>query len=217
MFVPRHPVVENQFCQFTTTSTTTGVGGALAYAGSVCYLLEDATNQDALVTIYSTTAPGSDMNIPFGFLMQKVKEGYHAVHPPGFVMPGDLGSSDVIAQPSYNSSGTIDGTKLAPVAVGHWGIWDTVHYMVKYSGGTPAAGTAVVSDGDHMKPGQLLYVCKDGYSRVTNDTSNTAGYGALDDVDSYAVARVVRGGSYAQCQANINNTTLFPIRIKLLL
>jgi len=88
--------------------------------------------------------------------------------------------------------------------------------MVKYSSGTPAAGTAVVASGDEMKPGQLLYVCKDGYSRVTNVSANTAGYGALDDVDSYTVARVVKGTNYARCQANINNSPPTAIRIKLL-
>ena len=41
MFNPRHPMIENQFCKFAETSTTTGVGGVLAYSGSVCYLEND--------------------------------------------------------------------------------------------------------------------------------------------------------------------------------
>lgn len=65
---------------------------------------------------------------PFGFLIQKVKTGYHRAHPVGFYMPGDLGSSDAIAQPSYSSAGAITGTKAVPVGVAHMGIWDTVHY-----------------------------------------------------------------------------------------
>ena len=38
MFIPRHPVVENQFCSFTVSGTITpaGAGGGLAYAGAVC-------------------------------------------------------------------------------------------------------------------------------------------------------------------------------------
>src|SRR5574343_1405410 len=100
MFIPRHPVVQNQFCQFAAQTTVSGgVGGVLAYAGSACYM--DDSQNDSVVKIYvvdESTKP------PFGFLMQKVKAGYHSIHPPGFYMPGDLGSSDVIAQPSYSST-----------------------------------------------------------------------------------------------------------------
>ena len=88
MFIPRHPVVENQFCQFNTTSGTAGIGGVLAYAGAVCYLVHHATNQDAIVNIYGAVAPNhvGGQRDPFGFLMQKVKSGYHNVHPTGFMM-----------------------------------------------------------------------------------------------------------------------------------
>jgi len=199
MFIPRHPVVENQFCQFATTSGTAGIGGVVAYAGAVCYLDENAAHQDAVVNIYGTTTSGKE---PFGFLMQKVKYGYHNVHPSGFMMPGDLGSSDVIAQPSYDSSGNINGSKPAPVGVAHLGIWDTVHYMVSYTGTIPNATAA-----NGMLPGQGLYVADDGTSKVTNYECN------VDTV----VARVVKGASAAQVEANINNTTLYPIRIKLLI
>jgi len=198
MFIPRHSVVENQFCQFATTSGTGGVGGVVAYAGSVCYLVSTATNQDAIVNIYSTVAPSdTEERMPFGFLMQKVKMGYHNVHPTGFMMPGDLGSSDVIAQPSYDSSGNINGTKQAPVGVAHLGIWDTVHYTVD----TPNT--------DPMLPGERLYTAGDGYSRVTNGTYLTN----VTDV----VARVVKGASAPQVYATTQNTTLYPIRIKLLI
>ncbi len=198
MFIPRHPVVENQFCQFAETTTSGGVGGVLAYAGSVCYLVNTATQQEAIVNIYGTTAPSNTMErIPFGFLMQKVKTGYHQVHPTGYYMPGDLGSSDVVAQPKFNSSGQITGTKVAPVGVAHLGIWDTVHYTVD------SAGT------DYMKPGDNLSIAASGDSKVTNGT-------ALTDATT-VVGRVVKGANAAQCQANINNTTLYPIRIKLLI
>lgn len=226
MFIPRHPVVENQFCQFTTYSGvagTGGIGGVLAYAGAVCYLDENAANQDALVEIYAfneaNETTDTDERVPFGFLMQKVKMGYHNVHPTGFMMPGDLGSSDVIAQPSYSSAGVIDGVKNAPVGVAHLGIWDTVHYMVKY---TTAIPNATVAAGDTMLPGQHLYVCNDslgvdaaGTSKITNHKVAHESYGIYTNIDS-AVARVVKGAAAGQCQASINNTTLYPIRIKLL-
>jgi len=205
MFIPRHPVVENQFCQFATTSGTAGIGGVLAYAGAVCYLVYHSTNQDAIVDIYGATAPDhvGDQRDPFGFLMQKVKAGYHQVHPTGFMMPGDLGSSDVIAQPSYSTAGEINGTKEAPVGVAHLGIWDTIHYTVA----TP--GT------DFFGPGEILDVAAGGAAaytggRVTHDANNMTAVTAH-------VAKVVKGASAAQVQANINNTTLYPIRIKLLI
>ena len=220
MFIPRHPVVENQFCQYKESSNTAGIGGVIAYAGAVCYLVEDSTNQEAIVSIYdfneSNETSDADERIPFGFLMQKVKLGYHNVHPSGFMMPGDLGSSDVIAQPKYDSTGTIDGSKYAPVGVAHLGIWDTVHYMVAYTG---SLGTATATAG--MLPGQLLYVNNDsggvdgsGTSKVTNSTSTNETYGKFTNITT-SVARVVKGASTAQCQANLNNTTLYPIRIKL--
>lgn len=222
MFIPRHPVVENQFCQFNETSSTGGVGGVLAYAGAVCYLVSTATNQDAVVDIYTGPQPSdAEERIAFGFLMQKVKTGYHQVHPQGFYMPGDLGSSDVIAQPKFNSNGVLSGTKFAPVGVAHLGIWDTVHYMVEYTGGDPADGTATgVSP---MLPGQRLYVCDNsggvsgaGDSRVTNVSTTNNSFGTFANVTA-AVARVVKGAASAQTTANINNTTLYPIRIKLLI
>jgi len=69
----------------------------------------------------------------------------------------------------------------------HLGIWDTVHYTVT----TP--NTTV------MTPGLRLYVNNGGDAKVT--TTDTF---SLEVV----VAKVVKGASAAQCQANINNTTL---------
>ena len=201
MFIPRHTVVENQFCQFAETSTTTGVGAVIAYAGAVCYLVNAATKQDAIVNLYdSTNTYTSPENSPFGFLMQKVKTGYTQVHPAAFVLPGDLGSSDVIAQPKYNASGQISGTKTAPVGVAHLGIWDTVHYNVD------APGTTVVRPGDFLYPDKTSQLGK-----VNNATTN------LPTGVTASVARVVKGASAAQASANIANTVLYAIRIKLLI
>lgn len=209
MFIPRHPVVENQFCSYAeqTETSSAGVGGVIAYAGSVVYLDSAATNQEPIVKKFAHGVAATVA--PFGFMMQKVKTGYHQVHPAGFYMPGDLGSSDVIAQPSYNASGSITGTKSAPVGVAHLGIWDTVHYTTE---GGAAAATA-------MLPGQPLRVAADE-AKVTNDITNASD--GTDDAGEYValvtttVARVVKGASAAKASANINNTTLYPIRIKLL-
>jgi hypothetical protein len=213
MFIPRHPVVENQFCSYgeQTASAGAGIGGVIAYAGSVVYLDPDATNEEPIVfkMAYSATP-----FTPFGFAMQKVKTGYHQVHPAGFVMPGDLGSSDVIAQPKYNASGTITGTKSAPLGVAHLGIWDTVHYTAAGTGGdstTPTTPSAAI------KPGVALYPAQDE-AKVTTSESN-AGSAAVyngERVSTVTVARVVKGASVAKATANIANTTLYPIRIKLL-
>lgn len=196
MFIPRHPVVENQFCQFWGQTTVSGgAGDVLAYAGSVCYLDTASSNTDAIVKIYA-----ANENQPaFGFLMQKVKTGYHMVHPAGFMMPGDLGSSDVIAQPSYNSNGVINGSKPAPVAIAHLGIWDTIHYY----------GSAVLTAGLGMfvRRDSSSELCDSGASE---NTQTNAAYSGI-------IARVVKGASAAQVTANNNNTTLYPIRVKLLI
>jgi hypothetical protein len=187
MFIPRHPVVENQFCKYGATTTAGGSGDVIAYAGAVVYLDAAATNEETIVKLMDTD------QVPFGFLMQKVKTGYHNVHPVGMVLPGDLGSSDAIAQPVYDASGAITGTDEVPVGVAHLGIWDTVHYTVDTKGT------------DKMAPGETL-VTATAAGKVTNGTG----------VNSTSVARVVKGASAAKVEANIDNTTLFPIRVKLL-
>ena len=199
MFIPRHPVVENQFCQFAVssgTATTAGAGGVLAYAGSACYL--DDSLADGTVKIYA-----ANENKPcFGFLMQKVKAGYHSIHPAGFVLPGDLGSSDVIAQPSYDSNGAINGSKPAPVGVAHLGIWDTIHY---YSSGALVGGAKL-----YIRQSSLSELCDTGTSKNTGNIVTTW------TTPAGSVAVVVKGASAAQVTANNNNTTLYPIRVKLL-
>jgi len=209
MFIPRHPVVENQFCSYgaQTATGSAGVGGVVCYAGSVVYLDSNASNEEPMVYKMAHGVSAA----PFGFAMQKVKTGYHQVHPTGFFMPGDLGSSDVIAQPNYNSTGAIIGTKAAPLGVAHLGVWDTVHYTCKMTAG-------VIDAGFHMKPGMALYPAADE-AKVTNNTSNSDG--STDKAtgarcSSTQVAVVIKGASAAKAQANINNTTLYPIRIKLL-
>ena len=208
MFIPRHPVVENQFCKYGETSTPGGAGNVVAYAGSVVYLDETATNEDSLV---KKMAYDGTPFTPFGFCMQKVKTGYHSVHPVGMMLPGDLGSSDAIAQPTYDSTGNINGTQTVPVGVAHLGIYDTVHYTAVMVGG-------VIQAGADVKPGQALYAANDE-AKVTNNVTAAADADDLatgENVSTVVVARVVKGCSVAKAQANINNTTLYPIRIKLL-
>lgn len=189
MFIPRHPVVENQFCQFIAvtsgTSVTQGAGGVLAYAGSACYL--DDTQTDSTVKIYGA----NENKRCFGFLMQKVKVGYYSIHPAGMVLPGDLGSSDVIAQPSYDSNGAINGSKNAPVGVAHLGIWDTIHYY---------------SDTE-IKAGTVMGVRQASLSELSNVSVNGT---------QTTLAVVLKGANTAQVAANVANTTLYPIRVKLL-
>jgi hypothetical protein len=211
MFIPRHPVVENQFCSYAenTSFGTAGVGGVIAYAGAVVFLDPDSTNQEPMVKkVYYNYGES-----PFGLLEQKVKTGYHQVHPAGFMMPGDLGSSDAIAQPYYNANGDIAGHKSVPVGVAHLGIWDTVHYTCKQDG---AAGT--VDTGFHMKPGMSLYPANE-HAKLTNSTTNSdsTADNQGERCDTTVVAKVLKGASVAKCEANIGNTTLYPIRVKLLI
>jgi hypothetical protein len=77
VFIPRDPVVQNQFLAHNSSVTTTET------AGSVVRL-----SGDELVSVVSGTG-----DVPYGFLMQNVKAESSA-HPTGFRLPGDLGSSD---------------------------------------------------------------------------------------------------------------------------
>jgi hypothetical protein len=212
MFIPRHPVVENQFCSYgavTSASAATGVGGVIAYAGAVVYLDNTATNQEPIV--YKMAHGVSEP--PFGFAMQKVKTGYHQVHPTGFVMPGDLGSSDVIAQPSYDNNGAVAGVKEAPLGVAHLGIWDTVHYT---AAGVDGDDTTPTTPSAALAPGDELYPAADE-AKVTTSTTDSDGSDYNGErCDDVQVASVVKGASVAKATANIANTTLYPIRIKLL-
>ena len=122
VFIPRDPVVQNQFLTHDSTFSATATAGALV-----------ALTGDELVAVASGS-PGGD---PFGFLMQNVKAESSA-HPTGFRLPGDLGSSDAF---------TGD-----PVGVAHLGIYDTTHYETSttYTAGdslTTAADGVVTAGG----------------------------------------------------------------------
>lgn len=210
MFIPRQPVVENQFCKYgAQTTVATGVGAALCEAGAVVYLDDTATNQEAIVYNFGAYATAS--KVPFGFAMQRVKTGYHSILPTSSVLPGDLGSSDAIAAPSYDSTGAINGTAKVPLAIAHLGIWETTFYTCPNTAN-------VVSDGDHMKPGASLFVACNNGGRVTNSTDTASGDTlTYERLTTDVVAKVVSGASAGKCSANIANTALYPIRVKLLL
>jgi len=210
MFIPRQPVIENQFCKYASQTGTgsEGVGGVIAYAGSVLYLKSDATNEESEVLRYNTfTEYGlltASEQIPFGVSMQKVKTGYHQVHPTGYVLPGDMGSSDAIAQAQYNASGAIVGTKEIPVGVAHNGLWDTCHYTVE--------------SGAKIAPGDIMYIAANAEGKMTN-SANTATDDTNDGkrISSNIVARVLRGVSANKAAANVANTVLYPVRVKLMI
>jgi hypothetical protein len=228
MFIPRQPVVDNQFCEFAAqTSDTSGIGGTIAYAGAAVYLAA-TTNEatEAQVKVFATSAPGSTKPV-FGLLMQKVKTGYHQVHPAGYILKQDFGSSDAIAQPSYNSSGNITGTQKVPVGVAHdGGIWDTTHYT-SYDG-----SSTITLDASHsaVNSGDMLYVTANASGRLTNQTGAASGYAMHDKalcpgletqsvsgaVALAGAAVVIKGVSAAKANSTLNNQTLYPIRIKLL-
>lgn len=207
MFIPRHPVVEDQFCLYGSSVDATGIGGTIAYAGAVVYLDDTKEESEVKKMAHGVTAD------PFGFLMQKVKTGYHSVHPVGFVMPGDLGSSDAIAQPTYSNAGAITGTTTVPVGVAHLGIYDTIHYTcVK----TTVSGVASVADGSQPKPGQSLFAAAED-AKVTNSTVASTGTDILGQrCSTVVVAKVVKGVSAAKAASTFNGGTKFALRIKLL-
>lgn len=77
VFIPRDPVVQNQFLVHDSTKGSTATAGAVV-----------SLSGDELVEVVSGTN-----TLPYGFLMQNVKAESSA-HPTGFRQPGDLGSSD---------------------------------------------------------------------------------------------------------------------------
>jgi len=222
MFIPRQPVVDNQFCELASqTSVTAGVGGALAHAGAAVYMVGSAA--DPYVKVFAGTSPGAVKHV-FGLLMQKVKTGYHEVHPAGWVKRTDFGSSDAIAQPSYDSSGNINGTQPVPVGVAHCGgIWDTTHYTSESAADVYSAVNA----------GDLLNVTYNESGRLTN-YQGTMGTGETWHVNPYAlvpmfdlftatgttkyqaVGIVIKGVSAAKAESTVGGQTMYPIRFKLL-
>lgn len=77
VFIPRHPVVENQFLRHDSDKGMTATAGAVV-----------SLSASEMVEVVSGTNTA-----PYGFLMQNVKTESSA-HPTGFRLPGDLGSSD---------------------------------------------------------------------------------------------------------------------------
>lgn len=126
VFIPRDPVVQNQFLVHDTSQ-----GDGTESAGCVVWL-----SGDQKVACVSGSTSGNT-NKPYGFLMQNVKAESSA-HPTGFRLPGDLGSSDAF---------TGD-----PVAVAHLGLYDTTFYntAATYTAGddlSTAAGGRVTPTG----------------------------------------------------------------------
>jgi hypothetical protein len=83
--------------------------------------------------------------------------------------------------------------------------------------------SSAIDTGFNMKPGDLLYAAADQAKLTNNSTNDSVGDAATDKANGAYVANtvtaigmVVKGASVAKCQANFNNTTLYPIRIKLL-
>lgn len=153
VFIPRDPVMQNQFLVHDSSTEA----GSTATAGAVVFL-----SGDELVAPVSGTT-----DIPYGFLMQNVKAESSA-HPTGFRLPGDLGSSDAF---------TGD-----PVAVAHFGVYDTTHY-----------DTAVT-----YTAGDYLGVTNDTTGSVTTlDGGNAVGFDSHNGLDR-AFADVV-----AVCQNSL--------------
>lgn len=77
VFIPRDPVMQNQFLVHDSSKGTTATAGAVV-----------SLSASEKVEVVSGTN-----TYPYGFLMQNVKAESSA-HPTGFRLPGDLGSSD---------------------------------------------------------------------------------------------------------------------------
>ncbi len=77
VFIPRDPVMQNQFLVHDSDKSTTATAGAVVSLSA----------SEKVEAVSGTNTP------PYGFLMQNVKAESSA-HPTGFRLPGDLGSSD---------------------------------------------------------------------------------------------------------------------------
>lgn len=127
----------------------------------------------------------------FGFMEQSIKTGYHAIHPAGYILDKDFGMSHVVAQPTFAAgTRTVNGTKATPVAVAHLGIWETTHYD---------------NGGSKIDAGAALLV-----------KASTGGKICVAGGTGAQVAVCVKGVTAAQEVKNVLGTTLYPLRIKLL-
>jgi hypothetical protein len=201
MFIPRDPVNENMFCQYVETDTSTGCGAWVAYAGAVVFINGPAGNDPANYVSRSTlvqtinTEDGGDYPA-FGFLEQAIKVGYHDVHPAGYILDKDFGMSHVVAKPRFAAgTRTVDGTKATPVAVAHLGIWETTHYF---------------ANDTQIDPGAKMYVKSAADGKIQVDTS-----GAVANATQVAIC--MTGVSTARATAHDAGTTLWSIRLKLLI
>lgn len=169
VFIPRDPVMQNQFLVHDSTKGSTATAGAVV-----------SLSGDELVQVVTGT-----INQPYGFLMQNVKAESSA-HPTGFRLPGDLGSSDAF---------TGD-----PVAVAHFGLYDTTHYN------TATTYTA----------GNLLGVMTGGTGKVT-----PVGTSSLDFDDVQGVSNTdTQRNIVAVCQNTLSAAAVAAgtkLRIKLLI
>lgn len=198
MFIPRDPVNENMFCQYVETDTSTGAGAWVAHAGAVVFIAGPAGNDPAnyvsrstLVQTYTT-----ESGKPFGFLEQAIKVGYHDVHPAGYILDKDFGMSHVVAKPRFAANTrNVNGTKATPVAVAHLGIWETTHYFANDS---------------EISAGAEMFIKKSADGKMQVGDADAAG-------GQTQVAVCMTGVSAARAVAHDLGTTLWAIRIKLLI
>jgi hypothetical protein len=187
MFIPRDPVNENMFCQYVATTSSGGCGDFIAFAGAVVHIVQGAAPGSDVETYVKASVTGAEAH--FGFMEQTIKTGYHAIHPAGYILDKDFGMSYVVAKPTF-AAGTrnVDGTEPTPVAVAHLGIWETTHY----------------DNGGAIKSGDKLCVKATSGGKIkVGDTGGQVGW-------------CVKGVTAGQAAKNVAETTLYPLRIKLL-
>lgn len=125
-FQLRHPVVENQFSSFDSSSSETFP----IAAGKLVKIVGETSDGRALVDVVDNASADT----VYGWLMQKVKEESSEL-PPGFRFKSDMGSSDAF-------SGDPVG-----VAMGHGAVYETDQYVDEGSDGI-TAGTLLYCDND---------------------------------------------------------------------
>ena len=125
-FQVRHPLIENQFSTFDSSSSET----LPVAAGVLVRIVGETSDGRALVDVVSDASAQT----VYGWLMQKVKEESSEL-PPGFRFRSDMGSSDAF-------SGDPVGVAMGPGAV-----YETDQYVDEGSDGI-AAGTLLYCDDD---------------------------------------------------------------------
>lgn len=138
VFIPRDPVMQNQFLVHDSGA------GSTATAGSVVYL-----SGDQLVAVVTGTNTA-----PYGFLMQNVKAESSA-HPTGFRLPGDLGSSDAF---------TGDPVAVAHLGLYDTTHYNTATTYAAGDRLTVAAGGRVTPTGTNEINGTVVAVCQNSLS-----------------------------------------------------